>query len=144
MNKIMRTKIVCLFLCIIILCSSCDSYFKKLDGIDFSVGWINMPELTNLYYDYPDGGSCGVTEGRITDVYWNEQYILAKQCKMYNDSIKGYYIVKILPPVKKGVPYKKIGPLSEEEYIMKKKELGLDEQKMKHMNILKNRILWLW
>lgn len=48
MNKIMRTKIVCLFLCIIILCSSCDSYFKKLDGIDFSVGWINMPELTNL------------------------------------------------------------------------------------------------
>ena len=129
-----------------ILCSSCDGYSKKLKGTDFEVGWVNMPELTSLYYKFPNSKnlSVGIVENRITDVYGNEQYILAKQCKMYNDSIKGYYIVKILPPVKKGVPYKKIGPLSEEEYIMKKKELGLDEQKMKHMNIFKNRILWLW
>lgn len=132
-----------IFLCAFLL-SSCDSYSKKLDGIDFSVGWINMPELTSLCYDYPNGGSCGITEGRITDVYWNAQYILAKQCEFYNDSIRGYYIVKILPPVKKGVPYKKIGPLSEEEFIRLKEELGLDEREMSHLNLFKNRLFWIW
>ena len=103
-----------------------------------------MPELTSLCYDYPNGGSCGITEGRITDVYWNAQYILAKQCEFYNDSIRGYYIVKILPPVKKGVPYKKIGPLSEEEFIRLKEELGLDEREMSHLNLFKNRLFWIW
>ena len=85
-----------------------------------------------------------ILKARITDVYWNKQYILAKQCEFYNDSVRGYYIVKILPPVKKGVPYKKMGPLSEEEYIRLKKELGLDEKKMKHLNLFKNRIFWIW
>ena len=132
-----------IFLCTLLL-SSCDSYFKKMDGVDFSVGWIDMPELTNLYYDYPNGGSCGVAKARITDVYWNEQYILAKQCEFYNDSIKGYYIIKILPPVKKGVPYKKTDPLSEEEFIRLKEELGLNEKEMKHLNLFKNRLFWIW
>lgn len=140
----MKQKVFYLFLCII-LCSSCDSYFKKLDGIDYCVGWINMPELTSVCYVYPDtGGLVGITEGRITDVYWNAQYILAKQCEFYNDSIRGYYIVKILPPVKKGVPYKKIGPLSEEEFIRLKEELGLDEREMNHLNLFKNRLFWIW
>ena len=30
--------------------TSCDSYFEELEGIDYSIGWINMPELTTLYY----------------------------------------------------------------------------------------------
>lgn len=133
-----------IFLCTLLL-SSCDSYFKKMDGVDFRIGWINMPELTNIYYSSPiDGLGEGVLEGRITDVYWNEQYILAKQCEFYNDSIKGYYIIKILPPVKKGVPYKKIGPLSEEEFIRLKEELRLNEEEMKHLNLFKNRIFWIW
>lgn len=133
-----------IFLCVLLL-SSCDSYFKKMDGIDFRIGWINMPELTNLYYASPINGSGeGVLKARITDVYWNAQYILAKQCEFYNDSIRGYYIVKILPPVKKGVPYKKIGPLSEEEFIRLKEELGLDEREMSHLNLFKNRLFWIW
>lgn len=137
-------RLLSIFLCVLLF-SSCDSYFKKMDGIDFRVGWINMPELTNLYYSSPPNGlGEEILKARITDVYWNKQYILAKQCEFYNDSVRGYYIVKILPPVKKGVPYKKMGPLSEEEYIRLKKELGLDEKKMKHLNLFKNRIFWIW
>ena len=67
-----------IFLCAFLL-SSCDSYSKKLDGIDFSVGWINMPELTSLCYDYPKGESFGITEGRINDVYCNSKNIHSKQ-----------------------------------------------------------------
>lgn len=137
-------RLLSIFLCVLLL-SSCDSYFKKMNGIDFRIGWINMPELTNLYYASPINGSGeGVLKARITDVYWNAQYILAKQCEFYNDSIKGYYIVKILPPVKKGVPYKKLGPLSEEEFIRLKEELGLDEREMSHLNLFKNRLFWIW
>ena len=68
----------------------------------------------------------GVVGGCIKDIYWNEQYI-----------IEGYYIVKLLPPVKKGVPWEKIGPLSKEEYGQKKLELHLNEEKMKHKSLFK-------
>jgi hypothetical protein len=74
----------------------------------------------------------GIVSGRVTDIYWNEQYILATRQHIWNDSIIGYYIVKMLPPVKKGVPWEKIGPLSKEEYEQKKQELQLNEKEMKH------------
>lgn len=133
-----------IFIVLIILISgtSCDSYNKKLDGISFSIGWVNLPELTNVCYDYPDGLSVGILENRITDVYWNEQYILAKRCAYDNDSIIGYYIVTILPEGIHRVPWKKTELLSEEEYEQTKKELGLNEQEMKHTNIFKRRFLW--
>ena len=51
--------------------------------------------------------------------------------------VEGYYIVKLLPPVKKGVPWEKIGPLFKEEYGQKKLELHLNEEKMKHKSLFK-------
>ena len=73
----------------------------------------------------------GVVGGCIKDIYWNEQYILVKTHYGANsDSIEGYYIVKLLPPVKKG-------PLSKEEYGQKKLELHLNEEKMKHKSLFK-------
>ena len=80
----------------------------------------------------------GVVGGCIKDIYWNEQSILVKTHYGANsDSIEGYYIVKLLPPVKKGVPWEKIGPLSKEEYGQKKLELHLNEEKMKHKSLFK-------
>lgn len=121
-----------------LLLVSCDSYFKKLKGIDYSVGWIDMPQTTTVYYDYPDGSGSriGVVGGGVTDVYWNENYILAKRWGPYADTLIGYYVVKILPPVKKGVPWKTTGPLSAEEYEKNKKELGLNEKDMRHINLM--------
>ena len=81
---------------ILSLLTSCDSYHKNLKGTNFNVGWINLPELTTINYNDPNGGWLGVTEQRITDVYWNEEYILAKRCENRTDSILGYYIIKIL------------------------------------------------
>jgi hypothetical protein len=86
-----------------------------------------------------------VVSGRITDIYWNEQYILTTQCDVWSDSIAGYYIVKMLPSVEKGVPWEKTKLLSKEEYEQKKQELLLNEKEMKHINLFDNKhIVWAY
>jgi len=97
-------------------------------------------EPTGLYYEYPDYGMIGVLNGRITDVYWNEEYILATQCGVWNDSIEGYYLVKMLElGAKRGVPCEIIGSLSREEYEQNKSELSINEQKMRHINLFDSK-----
>lgn len=129
-------------LIVIVLFLSCDSYDRKLTGTDFSVGWINLPELTNITYDYPNGVSVEILTQRITDVYWNDKYILATRCCNTSDSVLGYYIVSILPKDARPVPWKCSELLSAEEYEKLKKELELKEQDMKHMNIFEHKPLW--
>jgi hypothetical protein len=75
----------------------------------------------------------GIIDGRITDIYWNEQYILLTQYAVRSDSVTGYYIVKMLSHVKKGVPWKTIKLSTKEEYEQKKQELSLNEKEMKHI-----------
>jgi hypothetical protein len=101
--------------------------YYLVDGV--APGW-------GLYHTYQeDGGFYGVLENHIPDVYWNDEYILATQYVLKSDSIKGYYIIKMLPPVETGVPWIKIGPLSKEEYEQKKQELLLNEKEMEHIHI---------
>lgn len=128
---------LCFYVFIASFFISCDFCHKRLGKTDYYVGWINMPELTNLSRKIDRNIFEGVIEGRVTDVYWNDQYILATRCKVRSDSVIGYYIVKMLPPVEQGVPWEKTGPLSKEEYKQKKKELNLREEDMKHINIFK-------
>ena len=135
-------KKVFILLVVIVSLVSCDSYDKKLMGTNFNIGWVNLPELTNVYYDYPDGLSVGILRQRITDVYWNDKYILAKRCANTNDSLIGYYIITILPENTRPVPWKCSELLSEKEYEQSKKQLGLDEQEMKHTNIFERTFLW--
>jgi len=94
----------------------------------------NVANTVGLYYKYPDfpDSFVGVLEGQINDVYWDEEYILVTQYSMNIDSIRGYYIIKMLPFVDKGVPWKKIGALSKKEYEQTKQELLINEKKMKH------------
>ena len=119
----------------LILLTSCDSYHKNLKGTNFNGGWINLPELTTINYNVPNGGWLGVTGQRITDVYWNEEYILAKRCENRTDSILGYYIIKILPDTTRPVPWKSYGLLTREEYIHKRDSLELDESRMRYINL---------
>ncbi len=94
----------------------------------------NEANIVGLWYEYPEMQELfvPVLDGRLTDVYSNELYICVTQYALQNDSVTGYYIVKMLPPVKKGVPWKIIGPLSKGEYELKKQELHLNEKEMKH------------
>ncbi|WP_455961458.1 hypothetical protein [Bacteroides bouchesdurhonensis] len=134
----MKMKLCPFIFLLALLLVSCDSYFKKLKGTDYSVGWIDMPQTTTVYYDFPDGtGSrVGVVGGGVTDVYWNKNYILAKRWSSHADTLIGYYVIKIFPPAKKAIPCKTTGPLSEKEYEKIKKELGLNEKDMRHINLM--------
>lgn len=113
------------------------TYSKRLGKTNYSL-LEDVSTFIGLYYTYPDDRdfTVGVVGGHITDAYWNEQYILVTQCYGRKDSIEGYYIVKMLPLVDKGVPWKKTGPLSKKEYEQKIRELNLDEKGMKHIKIL--------
>ncbi len=131
-----------LFTVLIFFLYSCDHYSKNLTGTNFSVQWVNLPELTNIYYNYPNKDiSVGILEHRITDVYWDNQYILAKRCKSSNDSLIGYYIIKITPSVMDVPESWEISDLlSEIEYVQAKLEYNLNEQTMMHTNIFKENI----
>ena len=60
--------------------------------------------------------------------------ILVISCNAQNGS-KGYYIIKTLPLVEKGVPWERMGPLSGDNYEQMKQELHLDEKDMRHINL---------
>lgn len=105
----------------------------------------NAAPAFGLYHQYPDtrGSFFGVLEGRITDVYWNDEYILATQYDIQSNNLEGYYVIRMLYSVKKGVPWKKTGPFSKEEYEQQKRDLGLNEKEMKHTNLYdKKHIVW--
>ena len=109
---------------------------KKLGKTNFYLVE-NATNIFGLYYQYQDTKDmyAGVLNICVKDVYWDEQYILVSSCHTQSDEIQEYYIVKMLPTVEKGVPWKKLGPLSEEEYEYKKEALNLREKDMRHINI---------
>jgi hypothetical protein len=135
----MKNKCIILILVLFsILLGSCDfTRTKRLGKTNYYlVKGIPPGTFWGLYHTYQEAdGFYGVLEGHITDVYWNDEYILATQYALKSDSIKGYYIIKMLPPIEKGVPWVKIGILSKEEYKRKKQELLLNEKEMKHIHI---------
>lgn len=119
-----------------------DSYFVRLGDTDYEVGWVNSPDQTSVFYTpAPDKGGESLVEGRVTDIYWNDKYILVKKCQHYNDSVDGYFIIKILPKNNKWPQYKKTGPYTEKEYTQMKLKLHLEEKQMKYENIFKR---WIW
>jgi hypothetical protein len=123
-----------------ILSGSCDiTRTKRLGKTNYYLvdGVAPFPSW-GLYYEDAEINSFteAIVAGNVIDVYWNEQYILATQYALKSDSIKGYYIVKMLPlGMKKGTPCEKTGPLSKEEYEQKKQELQLNEKEMRHIHI---------
>ena len=80
---------------------------KKIGKTDYSLV-DGCPPGTHYWGLYHKDRPEGVIGGCIKYIYWNERYILAKTHYGANsDSIEGYYIIEMLPPVKKGVPWKK-------------------------------------
>lgn len=97
----------------------------------------NVANVFSLYYQYPDSKEffVEVLNTCVKYVYWDEQYILVTSyCNTQCDSIEEYYIVRMLPPTEKGVPWKKDGPMSKDEYERKKQSLHLNK-KMEHIHI---------
>ena len=83
--KILTKSLLVLIVFFIFTCYALrDSFSVRLENTNYEIGWINMPEQTDVYYiALNDRGGVGVGE-RVTNVYWNDKYILIKKCQHYN------------------------------------------------------------
>ncbi|WP_405373329.1 hypothetical protein [Pseudobutyrivibrio sp.] len=113
----------------------------ELTGTDgYSITSYMMPELASVCR-----GTAIITEPRITDVYWNKKYIFATKCEAYSDTVNGYYIIEMLDDSTNVMPWILSGPMSEEEYEIKKNQLNISEKNMNYDNVFKywwEKIRW--
>lgn len=134
MNKTTIKSLMYLIIAVLLL-TACDfSYNKKLGNSNYYIGWVNGKEYATLFFGDKNGQE-EIMNARVTDVYWNDKYILAKQCKLHSNEIVGYYIFKIVKYGKEKATKNRIGPLSQKEYDRMKVKLLLNESTMNHINI---------
>ena len=92
----MTTIIIVTVLLIISFLSSCDNtQYKQIGDTNFYLieDWKGNAHLyhnegsDHSFYAIPH-------KGIISDVYWNQQYIIIKCCQSVNDTIKNWYVLK--------------------------------------------------
>lgn len=131
--------VIILFLYAIFYDHSSSMNLKGTNG--YNITSYMMPELASVCH-----GTTIITEPRITDVFWNNKYIFATKCKTYSDTIEGYYIIEMLEDTSNIMPWILSGPMSPEDYEIRKKQLNLSEENMNYGNVFKpwwKKISWL-
>lgn len=96
-----------------------DYYLTKLDYVD--------SELALSFKLKESGDFIGVIPSKIIEVGFNESFIIAKQ-KSDKESEFSYYIVPLRNKVHKSPDENKIGPLSIDEFKLKRKALGVPDE----------------
>jgi len=96
---------------LLVSCGIFDSGGKELVG-GYSVGWVDTPCSMQLYH-----GERGITKGQVFSVGFNNKFIIAKRHPECNQNITDYFIIKVNDIV--------FGPLNENEFMQKRKELGV-------------------
>ncbi|MCB0479412.1 MAG: hypothetical protein KDC84_14690 [Crocinitomicaceae bacterium] len=73
-----------------ILLFGCDYELSKIDDeLDFKYGYINDSRSKNIYFSEQ-----GIFHGRVIEVYWNDEYIIALVELTDSNSIDYYFINK--------------------------------------------------
>jgi len=118
---------------LLVLLLSCGSIDKEhiignyyLTAVDY------VDEGKDLSYNLGSGNFVGVVGPTVFAVGYNEEYIIAKQHprefpSLHDKSTINYFIVPINNKVHQSPDENKIGPLTELEFIEKRKELGIPE-----------------
>ena len=112
---------------------SCDGLHKEhITGNYYLVSTDYVDEDLSVSYDLGDGSYIGVVNETVFAVGYNKDFIIAKQhpAKEINNpdkSITNYFIVPITNKVDKWPDENKIGPLTELEFLIKRKELNIPE-----------------
>jgi hypothetical protein len=86
----------------------------------------------SLYYDLDDGNYIGVVNETVFAVGYNEEFIIVKQHPTNypfppDKSTTNYYIIPLKFKVNHFPDENKIGPLSEIDFTIKRKELGIPD-----------------
>jgi hypothetical protein len=121
MPNALKRMIVCLSLSIGLL-MGCRP--KKIAG-NYCVEAIDTKDDTSLYYVLENGDGVGRIEPRVVSVGWDTKHIIAKRIvKARTDPL--FYIVEIEKDHALADPEDVVtGPLSEEEFWLKRKQLNV-------------------
>lgn len=121
MQNVLKGVIICLSL-LIGLSTGCRP--KKIAG-HYCVEAIDVKDDTSLYYVLEDGDGIGRIEPRVISVGWDTKHIIAKRVvKARTPPL--FYIVEVEKDHVYADPKDVvIGPLSEEEFWLKRKQLNV-------------------
>src|SRR5690554_122208 len=90
--------------------------------------WIDDPSTTTLSYDLGEGTSVGRVDEVVFSVGWDGRYAVAKQHPAGDKNVTNYFFIDSSKDHKYADPPDVVvGPLDENEFRAKKKELGLPE-----------------
>lgn len=117
-----------------------DSEIAQVGNTKYYVGWINLPVTTNVYYEVGDEVFMGITGNTITDFYWDSNYIVATKCCYENDSIEGYYIIRISDSPDIKIVCQNISFVDKNKIAKTMDSLNINIDKMAHDNIFKSKI----
>lgn len=98
-----------------VLLSGCDSARLWSDP-PYVVFWIDDPKAIRLSYDQGSGSMLGLVDAKVVAVGSNKHFVVAQQ------ATGGYFYIE-----KPGGPEAVVGPLSFEEFSLKKKALLLPD-----------------
>ncbi len=88
--------------------------------------WIDLPNVVTLSYDLGNGSSTPRVDEQVFSVGYDGRYVVAKQHPGGNKSITNYFIVDARKDSKTAINKDVVtGPLSEQEFQKKAKELNL-------------------
>ena len=128
-----------LILWIVIIVQSCDCYQKQI-GENYFIRCIDVRESMSIGFG-TEVGNEGIVDQTVFEAHWNDDYILAKRHPLEAPGIDGinreiteYYILKKVKFGEAKASQNMFGPLTKEEYINKKKELGLIESEMESIS----------
>lgn len=112
---------------------SCDSNYKHLgDGYYLRRGDLHF--MVDIGYGYSDSeDSAGFIDQTVFEVYWNDDYIIAKRHPSLEETKTEYFVVKKIRDNIKLAVKNRYGPLNYEQYINKIIEFNLDTNSMEHI-----------
>ena len=127
----------------VMLLNSCDYSYNKQIGESYFLRAVNSPVTMSIGFGTKEINE-GVIDQTVFEVYWNDDYILAKRhpskgagINNINKNVIEYYIIKkVLFGEEKAAANIK-GPLSEDLYEKEKNVLGLDERTMQKVEFEK-------
>lgn len=97
-------------------------------GGSYILIWIDDPHATTLSYDLGGGTSVGRINEVVFSVGWDGRYVVAKQHPGGAKSVTNYFFIDSSKDQQSADPSDVVvGPLDENEFRARKKELGLPE-----------------
>ncbi len=112
---------------------SCDSNYKQI-GDSYYIRRGDLHFMVDIGYGYTDSeGSEGFIDQTVFEVYWNDDYIIAKRHPSLEEKKTEYFVVKKVKDNIKVAVKNRYGPLNFNQYKYKINEFKLDTTAMKHI-----------